>query len=84
MATYSQLIGAKMMPEEIAKEVGADSVNYLGIDDYLACTGMAKDQFCLGCITNDYPTPMADSLAKQMWERVKRGESEKGRIYESA
>ncbi len=39
MATYSQLIGARMTHEEIAKEVGADSVNYLGIDDYVKCTG---------------------------------------------
>ncbi len=84
MATYSQLIGAKKTPAEITEEVGADSVNYLDIDDYVRCTGLARDQLCLGCITNDYPTPMADSLAKQMWDRVRRGESEKGRIYESA
>lgn len=84
MATYSQLIGARMTQEEIAKEVGADSLNYLSIDDYVKCTGIAKDQLCLGCITNGYPTPMADSLAEQMWEKIKRGESEKGRIYESA
>jgi amidophosphoribosyltransferase len=83
MATYTQLIGAHMTPEEIAKEIGADSVNYLGIDDYIACTGFKMEQLCLGCITNSYPTPMADSLAKQMWERVKQGGSEKGRIYES-
>ena len=84
MATYSQLIGARMTPEDIAKEVGADSVNYLGIDDYVKCTGFTKDQLCLGCVTNGYPTPMADTIAKQMWERVKHGEAEKGRIYESA
>jgi amidophosphoribosyltransferase len=83
MATYSQLIGARMTPEEIAKDVGADSVNYLSIDDYIACTGIPKEQLCLGCITNGYPTPMADSFAKQMWEHVKLGGSESGRIYES-
>jgi amidophosphoribosyltransferase len=83
MATYSQLIGARMTPEEIAKDIGADSVNYLSIEDYVKCTSLTKDQLCLGCITNEYPTPMADSLSKQMWERVKRGEVEKGRIYES-
>jgi amidophosphoribosyltransferase len=84
MATYSQLIGARMTPEEIAKEVGADSVNYLSIEEYVKCTGIAADQLCLGCVTNNYPTPMADEFAKQMWERVKRGEAETGRIYESA
>jgi amidophosphoribosyltransferase len=83
MATYSQLIGVKMTPEKIAKEVGADSVNYLSIEDYVNCTGLGMDQLCLGCITNRYPTPMADSLANQMWERVKRDGVETGRIYES-
>ena len=40
MATYTQLIGARMTPEEIAKEVGADSVNYLDIETYVKCTGL--------------------------------------------
>ena len=83
MATYSQLIGAQMSPEEIAVEVSADSVNYLPIEEYIKCTGITRDQLCLGCITNDYPTPMADNLAKQMRERLRNGGSEKGRIYES-
>jgi hypothetical protein len=76
-------VSRDIAPEEIAKEVGADSVNYLSIEDYVNCTGLAIDKLCLGCITNRYPTPMADSLANQMWERVKRGEAETGRIYES-
>ncbi len=83
MATYSQLIGAQMSPEEIAVEVSADSVNYLPIEEYIKCTGITRDKLCLGCITNDYPTPMADNLAKQMWEMLRNGGSEKGRIYES-
>ena len=83
MASYSQLIGARMTPEEIAMEIGADSVNYLPIEEYVKCTNMNRDQLCLGCITNEYPTPMADTLAKQMWERLKQGGTEKGRIYES-
>jgi glutamine phosphoribosylpyrophosphate amidotransferase len=64
-------------------EVDADSINYLTIEDYIKCTGLTREQFCLGCITNDYPTPMADSIAKQMWDKLRRGEAEKGRIYES-
>ena len=72
-----------MTPDDFAKDVGAESVNYLGIEDYVRCSGLAKDQLCLGCIANDYPTVLADSLAKQMWERVKHGELEERRIYEA-
>lgn len=83
MSTYSELIGAVREPEEIAREVGADSVNYLPIDDYIKCTGLSKYQLCLGCITENYPTPKANDLAKFIKSRVLSGEREKGRIYES-
>ena len=83
MATYSELIGARLGPEEIAGEVGADSVNYLPIDEYVRCTGMGRDQLCLGCIKGEYPTPMANELSAKMKARLKRGEEEKGRIYEN-
>lgn len=82
MATFGELIGARHEPEEIAKELGADSVNYLPIDEYVKATGMKRDQLCLGCITCDYPTPMANEFAAEMKARLERGETEKGRIYE--
>lgn len=82
MATFGELIGVKKNPEEIAEELGVDSVNYQPIDDYVSATGMERDQLCLGCVTGDYPTPMANQLAKYMWERLVDGEEEKGRIYE--
>jgi amidophosphoribosyltransferase len=82
MATYSELIGAWKEPEEVAKEVGADSVNYQPIHDYVRATGMRQDELCLGCITRRYPTPRADKMSREMWERLLRGEAERGRIYE--
>ncbi len=83
MSTYSELIGASLEPEEIANEVDADSVNYLPIDEYVKCTGLSKYQLCFGCITGVYPTPKADELAKQIKSRIRGGDKEKGRIYES-
>lgn len=84
MATYGELIGARMEPEEIAEELGADSVNYQPIEDYVAATGMRRDQLCLGCVTGDYPTPMAKEMARIMREHLARGEKEQGRIYETS
>ena len=82
MATYSELIGAWRTPEEIAEEIGADSVNYQPIDDYVKATGLSREELCLGCVTRRYPTPMADEMAREMWERLQSGEMEEGRIYE--
>jgi len=83
MATYGELIGARKGPEEIAEELGADSVNYQPIDDYARATGLGRSQLCLGCVTGEYPTPMADEMAREMRERLARGERERGRIYEA-
>ena len=82
MATYSELIGAWRTPEEIAEEIGADSVNYQPIEDYVKATGLRRDELCLGCVTRRYPTPRADEMAREMWERLQSGEEERGRIYE--
>jgi amidophosphoribosyltransferase len=82
MATYGELIGAAMSPEEIAEEVGADSVNYLSVDEYVRETGMPRSKLCLGCVTGEYPTPLANRLSRGMRERLRRGDAEKGRIYE--
>ena len=82
MSTYSELIGARLDDEEIAAEIGADSVNYLPIKEYVKCTGLNKYQLCLGCITGDYPTLKADALAKEMKKKINKGIKEMGRIYE--
>jgi len=83
MSTYSELIGARLDDEEIATEIGADSVNYLPLNEYVKSTGMSKYQLCLGCVTNNYPTPKADQLAKEMKKKINQGLKEKGRIYEN-
>ncbi|RJS90474.1 amidophosphoribosyltransferase [Candidatus Bathyarchaeota archaeon] len=82
MATYEELIGARLTPEEIAEELGADSVNYQPIEDFVRATGMRREDLCLGCVTGEYPTPLAQKMADEMRERFLRGEEEKGRIYE--
>ncbi|MBS7651941.1 MAG: amidophosphoribosyltransferase [Candidatus Bathyarchaeia archaeon] len=83
MATYEELIGARLTPEKIAEELGADSVNYQPLEDYVEATGMRMNDLCLGCVTGEYPTPTANRLAKETRERISRGEREHGRIYET-
>jgi amidophosphoribosyltransferase len=84
MATYSELIGAARDPEEIAKEIGADSVNYQSLEGFVGATGFRQDELCFGCATGNYPTPLADRLAKKMREQFDKGYKEIGRLYELA
>ena len=83
MATYGELIGAKHEPNEIAKIVGADAVNYQSISGFVNATGLTQDDVCLGCITGKYPTPLAQKMADEMKERYEKGHKETGRIYEA-
>jgi len=83
MATYGELIGSRYGPDEIAKIIGADTVNYQLLDDFVRATGLKRDELCLGCITGKYPTPLAQKMADEMKEKFERGFKETGRIYEA-
>ncbi|MBD3172628.1 hypothetical protein GF326_09165 [Candidatus Bathyarchaeota archaeon] len=82
MSTYKELIGAQLSVDELAVELDADSVNYMPVDEYVKETGLRRDQLCLGCITNKYPTAQADELARSIRKELSKGGTEKGRVYE--
>jgi amidophosphoribosyltransferase len=80
MSTFGELIGAKMGQDEIAKWMGADSVNYQTVDGLVDAIGLPKNRLCLACVTGGYPSPIADQLARK---RKGSEEPETGnRIYE--
>jgi amidophosphoribosyltransferase len=55
MKTRDQFIALNKNDEEIAKEIGADSVAYLSIDGLIQSIGMDRKSLCLGCLTGEYP-----------------------------
>ena len=48
-----QLIASKHSTEEVRKNVGADSLEYLSVDDFKCMVGDLP--ICTACFTNDYP-----------------------------
>lgn len=52
---HDQLIGEKNSVEEIRKLIGADSLNYLSIEDLLKTVEGAACNFCIGCFNGKYP-----------------------------
>ncbi|MEM2103601.1 MAG: amidophosphoribosyltransferase [Candidatus Bathyarchaeia archaeon] len=84
MANYSQLIGARHVPNEIAEIIGADAVCYQSIDGLVKATGFNEDELCLGCLTGKYPTPLAQKIAYETRKRFLEGSEESGRLYEMA
>jgi len=82
MSSYGQLIGSRHKADEIAKIIGADAVCYQSIDGLVRASGENRADLCMACITGEYPTPLAQSMADDMKARFLSGYKEKGRIYE--
>jgi amidophosphoribosyltransferase len=57
----SQLIAANMSVEEIRQYLGVDSLVYQTIDGLIDAAGATREQFCLACFNNMYPTPIPDN-----------------------
>jgi adenine/guanine phosphoribosyltransferase-like PRPP-binding protein len=51
--TSNQLIASHHSTEEVRRNIGADSLEYLGIEDFATMVGNLP--LCTACFTNDYP-----------------------------
>ena len=54
ISSKKELIGAKLSVEEIRKEINADTLEYLTIEDMLEA--LQNQNYCIGCFTGEYPT----------------------------
>ncbi len=82
MATFSELIGAKRTPSEIASIIGADSVIYQRLEDFVKAIGIDETELCLACLTGTYPTPLAQKIADEKRVDYENGAKENKRVYE--
>lgn len=65
MSTRKELIGANKNEEEIAKEIGADSVRYQTMEGLLKAIGINENELCRACINGEYPTKWGEKNSKQ-------------------
>ena len=75
--SQDQLIAARMTVDEIATEIGVDSLAFITVDGmYKAISDMRRNedqpQFCDACFTGDYPIRLASGLSAK---RVSHGGS---------
>lgn len=57
-----QLIAATKSVDEIAAQIGVDSLAYLSWEGMLEATQQDPSQFCSACFTGDYPIPVPAQL----------------------
>ena len=62
MKTRDQFIALRRTDQEIASEIGADSVAYLSIEGLTKSIGKSEKDLCLGCLTGKYPVKITDEI----------------------
>ncbi len=60
MSTYSEFAAHKRTAHEIGKMIGADSLEYLSLEELKEAIGLP---ICTGCLNENYPTGYAKMLA---------------------
>ena len=61
VATHGELAAAPKTVEAMREYIAVDTLRYLSVEGMIRATGKSADQFCLGCFTGDYPTPVPAS-----------------------
>lgn len=67
MATKEELIAANYSTEEIRKQLDIDSLGYITMEALVKAIGMNKEDLCLGCINEKYPTEIPDNLEAETY-----------------
>jgi amidophosphoribosyltransferase len=71
-----ELIGATHSTREIQEIIGADSLGYLSLEGMVRATAGARNSFCLGCFTENYPLDvkglkLETSARKEEWGDIR-------------
>ena len=90
MSTLGELFAPNFMPknysgeltneslDQMAKELGLDSLRYLSVPDLAKCIFKPLDDLCLGCVMGKYPT----KCGNEMIAKAKQNLNATGRTYE--
>jgi amidophosphoribosyltransferase len=78
-ATSTELIASEKSVEEIRKQVGADSLEYISLKGLQRAVGRPAEQFCRACFTGNYPIDIPESLkmSKHRFEQVEQEPADK-------
>ena len=67
MATKKELIAANYSIEEIQKQLNIDSLGYITLESLVKAIGMPKENLCLGCVNEEYPTELPDGIEAETY-----------------
>ncbi len=71
VTSKENLIANGKTVEEIRQEIGADSLEYLSMEDLLEIAKKSNmTGFCTGCFTGKYPIEVPDQIQKDRFEKI--------------
>lgn len=80
IASYGELIAAKIDLESIQRKIGTDSLGYQTLEGLIKAINIPEEDLCLGCLKGEYPTPYAQRVLETMKEKTG---TRKTRIWET-
>ena len=67
MATKKELIAANYSIEEIQEQLDIDTLGYITLPALVEAIGMPKEDLCLGCLNEEYPTEIPEGLEAETY-----------------
>ena len=67
MATKKELIAANYSIEEIQKQLEIDTLGYITLESLVDAIGMPKEDLCLGCLNEEYPTELPEGIEAETY-----------------
>lgn len=68
------LVAVEKTVEEIRKDIGADTLEYLSLENLKKIAEGSKiDDFCFGCFTGEYPIEVPKEIDKDAFEKIDLG-----------
>ena len=67
MATKKELIAANYSVEEIREQLDIDSLGYITLPALVKAIGMPKEDLCLGCVNEEYPTDLPEGIEAETY-----------------
>jgi len=73
-ATRAELVANGLTVDEIRQSIGADSLNYIELDELVEATTISRDRLCTACFSGQYPIELPDpeQLGKHLLEDFER------------
>ena len=72
IATHDELIAVDKKNEKIRKSLMADTLGYQNIEGLIDAIGMPKEDLCLGCLLDQYPTSRAQELSDRLKNKTRK------------